>query len=189
MQLSGENLRLESDITLQKKNEVYLQVDCERSIARELNEFFTYDVPSAKYMPAYKNRFWDGKIRLFDTRTNQIYLGLSSYIKEFAEKRNYSVGGGGWSSLSTHKENVKSFIKTLQLPIEPRDYQVDAVHHAIRSGRSVLVSPTASGKSLIIYLLIRYYQKILYDPGYQNILLLVPTTSLVEQMYSDFKEY
>ena len=189
MQLSGENLRLESDITLQKKNEVYLQVDCERSIARELNEFFTYDVPSAKYMPAYKNRFWDGKIRLFDTRTNQIYLGLSSYIKEFAEKRNYSVDGGGWSSLSTHKENVKSFIQSLQLPIEPRDYQVDAVHHAIRSGRSVLVSPTASGKSLIIYLLIRYYQKILYDPGYQNILLLVPTTSLVEQMYSDFKEY
>ena len=72
MQLSGENLRLESDITLQKKNEVYLQVDCERSIARELYEFFTYDVPSAKYMPAYKNRFWDGKIRLFDNRTNQI---------------------------------------------------------------------------------------------------------------------
>ena len=189
MQLNGENLRQECDITLHKKNEVYLQVECERSIARELNEFFSYDVPSAKYMPAYKNRFWDGKIRLFDSRTNQIYLGLTNYIRDFATKRDYSVEGGEWSSLSTHRENVESFIKTLRLPVVPRDYQVDAVHHAIRSGRSVLVSPTASGKSLIIYLLIRYYQKIIYDPGYQNILLLVPTTSLVEQMFSDFQDY
>ena len=86
MQLSGENLRQECDITLHKKNEVYLQVECERSIARELNEFFHTMFQKAKYMPAYKNRFWDGKIRLFDTRTNQIYSGLSNYIREFADK-------------------------------------------------------------------------------------------------------
>ena len=182
-------MKPECDITLHKKNEVYLQVECERSIARELNEFFSFDVPEAKFMPAYKNRFWDGKIRLFDTRTNQIYLGLSSYIREFAEKRSYSIEGGVWSALSTHRENVKSFISTLQAPYEARDYQVDAVHHCIRTGRGLLVSPTASGKSFIIYILIRYYQKFLYDPGKDCILLLVPTTSLVEQMFSDFQEY
>ena len=87
-------MRLESDITLHKKNEVYLQVECERSIARELNEFFSFDIPEAKFMPAYKNRFWDGKIRLFDTRTNQIYSGLYNYIREFADKRSYSLTGG-----------------------------------------------------------------------------------------------
>ena len=182
-------MRLESDITLHKKNEVYLQVECERSIARELNEFFSFDIPEAKFMPAYKNRFWDGKIRLFDTRTNQIYSGLYNYIREFADKRSYSLTGGNWSPLSIHKENVESFISRLGIPYEARDYQVDAVHHSIRTGRSLLVSPTASGKSLIIYILIRYYQKFLHDPGKDCMLLLVPTTSLVEQMFSDFQEY
>ena len=63
---------MSGDIILHKKNEVYLQVECERSIARELNEFFSFEVPEAKFMPSYKNRMWDGKIRLFDSRTNQI---------------------------------------------------------------------------------------------------------------------
>ena len=189
MQLSGENLRPGCDIIIHKKNDIFLQVECERSIAKELNEFFSYWVPEAIHMPAYKNRMWDGKIRLFDSRTNQIYVGLSRYIREFASKREYSITGWDWSSLQTKREDVESFISKLQLPVEPRDYQVDAVHHAIRTGRSLLISPTASGKSLIIYILIRFYQKILYDPGYQNILLLVPTTSLVEQMFTDFKDY
>ena len=180
---------MSGDIILHKKNEVYLQVECERSIARELNEFFSFEVPEAKFMPSYKNRMWDGKIRLFDSRTNQIYSGLGNYIRDFAEKRSYSVTGGVWSPLSIHKENVESFISSLQLSIKPRDYQVDAVHHSIRNGRSLLVSPTASGKSLIIYILIRYYQKLMLSGDGNCILLLVPTTSLVEQMFSDFKEY
>ena len=182
-------MRPESDIILHKKNEVYLQVECERSIARELNEFFSFEVPEAKFMPSYKNRVWDGKIRLFDSRTNQIYSGLYNYIREFAEKRSYSLTGGVRSPLPIYKENVESYITGLGLSHEPRDYQVDAVYHCIRSGRSLLVSPTASGKSLIIYILIRYYQKFLYDPGKDCILILVPTTSLVEQMFSDFKDY
>ena len=182
-------MKPESDIILHKKNEVYLQVECERSIARELNDFFSFEVPEARFMPSYKNRVWDGKIRLFDSRTNQIYSGLGSYIREFAEKRSYSITGGATIPLSIYKENVKSFISSLELPIEPRDYQVDAVHHSIRNGRSLLVSPTASGKSLIIYILIRYYQKLMLSGDGNCILLLVPTTSLVEQMFSDFKEY
>ena len=177
------------DITVHKKNDVFLQVECERSIARELNDFFSYWVPEAKYMPAYKNRMWDGKIRLFDSRVNQIYVGLLDYLRDFAKKRNYSIQGGEWSTLATHKEDVESFISNLKIPLQPRDYQVDAVHHAIRNGRSILVSPTASGKSLIIYILIRYFEKVFYDPKLTNILLLVPTTSLVEQMYKDFKDY
>ena len=182
-------MRQEFDIILHKKNEVYLQVECDRSIARELNDFFSFDVPEAKYMPSYKNKFWDGKIRLFDTRTNQIYNGLYYYIKEFAETRSYSITGGVWSSLSIHRENVESFISGLHCPIQARDYQIDATHHSIRTGRALLVSPTASGKSLIIYFLIRYYQKIIKDTEHNNILLLVPTTSLVEQMFTDFKDY
>ena len=77
-------MKPECDITIHRKNEVYLQVECERSIARELNEFFSFEVPEAKFMPSYKNRVWDGKIRLFDSRNNQIYVGLAHYIRDFA---------------------------------------------------------------------------------------------------------
>ena len=103
------------DITVHKKNDVFLQVECERSIARELNDFFSYWVPEAKYMPAYKNRMWDGKIRLFDSRVNQIYVGLLDYLRDFAKKRNYSIQGGEWSTLATHKEDVESFISNLKI--------------------------------------------------------------------------
>jgi len=65
-----------------------------------------------------------------------------------------------------------------------RDYQIDAVHHGIARNRALLVSPTASGKSLVIYSLVRYYHMM----GLKT-LILVPTTSLVEQMYTDFEDY
>ena len=81
-------------------------------------------------------------------------------------------------------KEAKEFIDTLGLPFEPRDYQLSSFVHAIRNKRILLLSPTASGKSLILYLIIRHLQ-IENKRG----LLIVPTTSLVEQMYSDFESY
>ena len=66
----------------------------------------------------------------------------------------------------------------------PRKYQIEGVYDALKHNRKLLISPTASGKSLMIYSLVRYY----IDKG-QKILLIVPTTSLVEQMYKDFQDY
>ena len=66
---------------ISKKNEVYLKIlDIEPSISQELSEFFTFDVPGAKFMPTYKNRIWDGKIRLFDMRERKLYTGLYNYL-------------------------------------------------------------------------------------------------------------
>ena len=47
-----------------KVNEVHLKVETEPSIARELADYFTFEVPGHKFMPAYRNKIWDGKIRL-----------------------------------------------------------------------------------------------------------------------------
>jgi superfamily II DNA or RNA helicase len=66
----------------------------------------------------------------------------------------------------------------------PRDYQIEGVYDALRHNRKLLISPTASGKSLMIYSVVRYYVE-----KQQNILVVVPTTSLVEQMYKDFADY
>ena len=186
MQLSGENSRLEFDIIIHRKDDVYSQIECERSITKELNEYFSFDVPGAKFMPSFKNRLWDGKIRLFDIRNNQIYVGLSEYIYKFATAKKYTISGGVRTPLEIDNNTVISFIDGLKSTVKIRDYQLDAVQHSIRNGRCILVSPTASGKSFVIYILIRYYQQILEN---SHILLLVPRSSLVEQMYTDFQDY
>jgi len=178
-------------IKVSKKNEVYAKVECERHILQELSDFFTFFVPGHQFTPAFRNKIWDGKIRLLDLRTNQIYLGLINYIKDFAESREYEIefdGVGIEDEFSMY--HAKKFMSSLKLQsngksIEARDYQLDALCHAMQARRSLLLSPTASGKSLIIYMLFRQlldYQKL-------KGLIIVPTTSLVEQLYSDFADY
>ena len=177
------------DLIISKKNEVYIKVETEPNIARELSDFFTFEVPGARFMPTYKNRIWDGKIRLFNQMSGEIYFGLVPYIEEFAKRNDISIeykegvqneGKYGTSVLGGFVRRVspKSKGKSLQI----RDYQMAAFSHAVRNNRSLLLSPTASGKSLVIYLLSRWYES-------NRVLILVPTTSLVEQMYSDFLDY
>lgn len=170
-------------IVIINKDEVYVSVICPSGVDYELREHFTFQVPGFQFTPQYKMRLWDGKIRLYDVRTNLIYRGLVPYIIKFCEDREYA-----WEYENEiydeefSLEEAKEFIKTLNIPLEVRDYQLDAFVHAFRSRRSLLLSPTASGKSLIIYLLMR---KINAD----RILIIVPTISLVSQLASDFADY
>ena len=181
---------------ISKKNEVYLTVDTERSTARALSDFFTFEVPGAKFMPAYRNRIWDGKIRLFSPATGELYLGLLPYLIKWLDDMDepYIINEELKNEKHIDRKILDGFIRQLRLRsngrnIKPRDYQVDAVDYAIRNHRSLLLSPTASGKSLIIYILIRYYMMLLEGSATDKLLILVPTTSLVEQMYSDFIDY
>ena len=178
-------------LILEKKDEVYLTVDADPSIQRELSEFFTFYVPGYKFMPAFRNRMWDGKLRLFSQNTKEIYFGLYPYIKAFAEERGYNVVAGKDVVVENKvtRELVEKFSNSLGQKFEARDYQVDAIFHSLKFNRALLLSPTASGKSFIIYSLIRYYTHLIKDDTNNRILLIVPTTSLVEQMYSDVKEY
>ena len=180
-----------ADITLIKKDEVHLKVICEPSIAQELSDHFCFEVPGAKFHPLYRSRMWDGKVRLFSMFTKEIYMGLKEYVEAFAKERDYSVKDAAapiFKDPVTY-EQVEEFCKGLKLhskgtPIEIRDYQLEAVYRAILDGRKLLLSPTGSGKSLIIYCLLRWHAKFS-----RRQLILVPTTSLVEQMYSDFQDY
>lgn len=170
-------------LIITKVNEVYMQIESEAVIRQELHDFFSFAVPGAKFMPAFKNRMWDGKINLFNTMTKELYLGLLPYVEHFAVERDYSIEA---SEEINAQENFslnegKEYISNLKLKLTPRDYQTDAFVHCIRNHRGLIVSPTASGKSFIIYLLAEYYQK--------KTLLIVPTISLVHQMRSDFIEY
>lgn len=143
-------------------------------------------IPGAQFSPQFRSKLWDGKIRLFDIRKKQIYRGLIPHIIDFCQNRDYSYSYEDDFNNEFSIKEAKDFIKTLNLNIEPRDYQIDAFIHAIRNKRCLLLSPTASGKSLIIYLILRY----LYErQDIRKSLVIVPTVSLVSQLASDFSDY
>ena len=175
-----------SDLILHKLNEAFIKVECDKGTAQELSDYFCFFVPGYQFTPAYKSRMWDGRIRLFDLRSFTIYHGLVPYIEKFCNERDYTIEIDSDVSSTENYSLVeaKEFIDTLNLPHEVRDYQLKSFVHAIRNKRILLLSPTASGKSLILYLIVRHLQ-LQYKKG----LLIVPTTSLVEQMFSDFKSY
>ena len=146
-----------------KKNDVFLQVNTEPSVARALADFFTFEVPGAKFMPAYRNRIWDGKIRLFSPATGELYVGLLPYLEKYLKdyEENYTISEDLQDEKRIEREVLDGFMRGLRLrsrgkSIRPRDYQVDAVEYAIRKHRALLLSPTASGKSLIIYIIVRW---------------------------------
>lgn len=171
-------------IKIKHVDSVYIQIECDKGIAKELSSFFTFRVPNSEYNPAFRKKRWDGKIRLYNILTNKIYAGLLSYVLTFASERGYKV----------EYENIfKKDIPPTEFPtvyssgkvIQPHDYQIKSVQHALENKRTLLISPTGSGKSLIIYLiLLELLQKV-----NNKILIVVPTTGLVTQLNSDFQDY
>jgi superfamily II DNA or RNA helicase len=180
-----------SDVIIEKKNEVHIKLHCDPHILYELQQYFTFEVESAKFMSQYRSRHWDGKIRLLSTHTGEIYVGLldkvidklkiHNYTYEFKENKFYGLPFEINEEVSF--EGVNDYMNSI-CSHTPRKYQVEGVYDALRYNRKLLISPTASGKSMMIYSIVRYH----LDKN-RKILLVVPTTSLVEQMYKDFQDY
>jgi len=175
-----------SDLVIKNINEVYVSIECEDSISYELRDEFTFMVPGAQFSPQFRSKLWDGKIRLFDIRKKQIYRGLIPHIIDFCQSRDYTYEYEDDFNNEFSIKEAKDFIKTLNLNITPRDYQIDAFVHAIRNKRCLLLSPTASGKSLIIYFILRYLHE---QKNIRKSLIIVPTVSLVSQLATDFSDY
>ena len=150
-------------------------------------------------MPEFRNRMWDGKIRLFTLRDKTLPVGLFYHLKEFCSKRDYELvsegGKYGKPDDMTHVKpsQLQEFLDRLDLPFPLRDYQFESVGEALVRKRAILLSPTGSGKSYMIYALARFWTAMLTNgmnyPKGGRVLIIVPTTSLVEQMYNDFKNY
>ena len=47
-------------------NHSMLSVQTDSGIAAEISDYFSFYVPGYRFMPAYKNKVWDGKIRMFN---------------------------------------------------------------------------------------------------------------------------
>ncbi len=180
-------------LTVKKKNEVYITIHSdEEYVHRELADYFTFEVPEAKFLkrnPRYK--YWDGTIRLYSPATGDLYHGLMKHVQTWADEKQYIVeyekndwyGDVEDDNKFVSPAGVKHFMDKIS-NIKPRDYQYKAVYEAIKYNRKLLLSPTGSGKSLMIYAIVRYYAATA-----KKILIVVPTTSLVEQMVNDFVSY
>lgn len=179
-------------IIVKKKNEVFLQIQAEPYIHQELSDYFTFEVPEVKFLKRNpKFRYWDGTIRLYSPGTGEIYVGLYQQFLIWAKERGYSIesvkndwyGEASDTNPMVSPEGVKTFMDKIST-IKARDYQYYTVYLALKYNRGLYLSPTGSGKSLMIYSLVRYYHA-----TDKKILIIVPTTSLVEQMVKDFTDY
>ena len=176
------------EIIIDNIDETWIKLTANQGILQELSELLTFDVEGAAFMPSFRKKYWDGKIRLL--KGDKLYKGLLKFVEKFCKERDYSFK----TKIKQSDFDIKfydDFISSLKLRdekgnvLEARDYQLEAIKKGITNNRKVFLSPTASGKSYIIAALIKFYKEEI--PG--KILLLVPNISLVEQMYSDFKEY
>jgi superfamily II DNA or RNA helicase len=180
-----------ADVTILKKNEVFIKLQCEPHVLYELQPYFTFEVESAKFMPQFRKTGWDGTIHLLSISTGEIYAGLLDkviskikslgYTYEFQENKYYGLPFEINDEITL--DGVKGYMSAICF-FTPYDYQINAVYECLRFNRKTIISPTASGKSLIIYSISRYYA----SKGLK-ILIIFPTTSLIHQMSKDFNEY
>ena len=175
-------------VTIEKLDEVYMRVFADPSIEQELADFFTYEYPGAKFTPQFRARLWDGKVRLYDQVRKTLYIGLLEYVEKFCETNQYQIQYKTdiRTTNGIRLDVTEQFVRALKLPekIEIRDYQLDAIQTALDKDRTLLLSPTGSGKSFIIYSILRWH----VNAG-RKAIIVVPTTSLVEQLHADFKDY
>lgn len=171
------------DVIIVKQDDVFLNILAEKDIELALRDYFTIVIPTYRR----KKKGWNGKVPLFNTHTKTLYVGLLPYVIDFLKKR-----GKTYKILNFPKkpkispQEVADFIESLDLPdtFDKRDYQMVGFYHALNDQRVILESATGSGKSLMIYYIVRW----LMNKGLSG-MLVVPTTALVNQMYTDFEEY
>jgi superfamily II DNA or RNA helicase len=178
-------------LTFKQLNNLDAAVYCDEEQQLELTEYFATRVPGFQFHPKFKARIWDGYYRFYTSYRGTLPLGLLYLARKFVIDNGYTsnvddvLAAQVDSSLS--HEQAKQFISTVKLNPQfvVRDYQLESISSSLRFRRGIILSPTGSGKSLVIYLIIRY----LLDVKHQRVLLIVPNISLVEQMWSDFEEY
>ena len=179
------------DVIISKKNELDIQLDCEQHILYEMGEAFSFDVEGASFSPAYRKKYWDGKIRLLNMQKSTLPAGLTYQLCKWCDRHGYSwdfednkyYGLPYEQDEIIFEEGVELFMEKIS-SVKPRKYQVDTVYRALKEYRKTIVSPTGSGKSLMIYSIARYLKSL----G-KRCLIVVPSKSLVEQMTKDFVDY
>lgn len=176
-----------SDVRIYKRDELYVGIDAEPFLFYELRDVFAFRPEGYKFSPKFKHGIWDGYIRLLDIRDRKLPIGLIGDFIKYLNEAGYSYEiDKTYGNLIT-KYEIDSFLEKQEewSKFTLYDFQEKVVLNLFKINKGLILSPTGSGKSLIIFSIVRF----LLEYTDMNILLTVPTTQLVEQMYKDFVSY
>jgi hypothetical protein len=174
-------------IEIIKLNELYVKLKCDRAIEYEISDRFSFFVPDHQFMPAFKHGDWDGKIRLYNTQKHTFPIGLIAALVKMAKENGWKLNFDRELLPISFDEDIEAFNSEVlpKLEMEPYDYQLDTFIRCIKNNRALVLSPTGSGKSYIIYLIVRF----MLMHTEEKIIISVPSINLVKQMHSDFCAY
>lgn len=163
-----------------------IQIEAPDYIINHLSKKIGWQTPGYKFTKAYKNFGWNGWSSYITGKGKAPYGCIEAIIGVI--KRDFKEPVHIDEEL-INKIYDYSFIDNINLKINTenislRQHQKDAFLWAVQHNRSVLVLPTSAGKTLITFLLCKYYLQ-----NDIKILIIVPTVSLVDQGISDFYSY
>lgn len=179
-----------SDLIIEKVNSSCVHLVCEDGLSHRFYNVFSAYAPGYRFNPRFKLHVWDGKVRCYNPITQILPIGLLNNLLIWCDQHKIEYSLQGFDK--PLRDNIdkaeleKQMNSYITAGFQARDYQVNAVHAALTNRRGVLLSCTGSGKSLMIYTFLRY---LLDNKDVHRAILIVPTVSLVEQMFSDFRDY
>jgi len=160
---------------------------------KKLAAAFKYEIPYARYHPAYKLGRWDGMVSLFGLGGNG-YLSQLEKILDILSKQGIDVDEvddlrttpkinfipvteSYWADLGKvwprgHQQEGQ--------PIMLRDYQVEAINKFLENTQALQEIATGAGKTITTATLSHLAEK------YGRTITIVPNKSLVEQTEEDF---
>lgn len=185
------------DVAIERINASRIRVlTDDLGIITDIYEYFKYQEPTFQ-----KNRFtkWDGAVRLFNKVNQTLPYGLLQILLSLLNDRRltYSVTGDIKQDIvKLERPDFTEWVDSLNLsndtgePLVPYDFQYEATYLGIRYSRLTILAATSAGKSLILYLLCRYYQEYKQAEGSTGkTLIVVPNITLVSQLARNFEEF
>lgn len=186
---------MNTDIQIKKLNESLCFVDGTPQAIADMVRYFTTMAPNYRFSPKYKNGFWNGEIYHFHPSTQHLSIGLVQEVGKFAARGGYTISTDFEHGHSITTDLFQKFVKALDIRIldrfgkpipdaKPRHYQMQSVYDALKNQHLNIEVPTSGGKTLISYLIARYLAA-----RKKKMILIVPTTTLVEQTYGDWFDF
>ena len=180
-------------ITITDKNKSFIEIQFDEYSQENdfatIYDHFSIKIPGAEFSASYKMGFSDGEHHFVKMSKKEdcceLLIGLKQKLIECCKINNIDyIDKTSVKDNNITRKEVEEFIDKLDLKFTPYKHQIDGVYNILKYESGIMLSATGSGKSLIIYCVIRY----LIHQNKKGI-IIVPSINLVNQLFSDFNEY
>lgn len=194
-------------LTFTLHDPVYVHVDISASDPKEVRKLQTYIFASMTYFDQNKAKSWECRegfkspmVYFFNKEENLLPIGLVPRMCKLVQNRFQNVTFKLDKAVrdlfvppkgELTMDDVKAYAATLNIhnlhsgtPLVPYEHQIKLATRAINGRRISLLACTSAGKSLSMMIIARY----LVERERKKVLIVVPSTNLVEQLFSDFHD-